>query len=75
MPELWGGLECSVVRIADGIRDQIVETGHRDRPEDLDAVAALGIRTLRFPVLWETIAPDDPEVCDWSWARSSGITR
>jgi dTDP-4-dehydrorhamnose reductase len=67
MPELWGGLECSVVRIADGIRDQIVETGHRDRPEDLDAVAALGIRTLRFPILWETIAPDDPEVCDWSW--------
>lgn len=77
MPELWGGLECSVVRLADGTRDQIVETGHRDRPEDLDAVAALGIRTLRFPVLWETIAPDDPEICDWSWhdARLARLDR
>ena len=33
--EVWGGLECSRVRIADEIRDQIVDTGHRDRPEDI----------------------------------------
>jgi dTDP-4-dehydrorhamnose reductase len=65
--EVWGGLECTVVRIGDRFRNQIAETGHTDRPADLDAIAALGIRTLRYPVLWETIAPDTPETSDWSW--------
>ena len=58
--ELWGGLECTVARIGDEYRDQILETGHFDRVEDLDRIAALGIRTLRYPVLWETISPDSP---------------
>ncbi len=66
-PELWAGLECSVVRVGDIWRNQAVETGHADRPEDLDLLAGLGITTLRYPVIWETIAPDDPEICDWSW--------
>lgn len=65
--EVWGGLECTVARIRDRYRNQIVETGHFERPEDLDAIAALGIRTLRYPVLWETIAPDSPEHSDWRW--------
>ena len=49
--EIWGGIECSVVRVGDAVRDQCVETGHRDRLADLDAIAALGIRTLRYPIL------------------------
>src|ERR671917_2512954 len=65
--ELWGGLECTVVRIGDEFRNQSDETGHQQRIADLDAIAALGIRTLRYPVVWETVAPDDPDVCDWSW--------
>ncbi len=65
--ELWGGFECSLVRIGHSYRDQIAETGHHGRLSDLDAVAALGIRTLRYPVLWETIAPDCPLASDWSW--------
>jgi dTDP-4-dehydrorhamnose reductase len=65
--ELWGGLECTVVRIGDEFRDQCVETGHSERIEDLDAIAALGIRTLRYPVLWETISPDRPDAAEWSW--------
>src|SRR4051812_21342847 len=48
--ELWGGLECSVLQVRDGLRDQFRETGHHDRIADLDAVAALGIRRLRYPV-------------------------
>jgi len=27
----------------------------------------LGIRSLRYPALWERIAPDDPERRDWAW--------
>jgi dTDP-4-dehydrorhamnose reductase len=62
--ELWGGIECTIARIGDRFRDQVRETGHRDRLDDLDRVAALGIRTLRYPVLWESLAGPDP---DWSW--------
>lgn len=48
-------------------RDQVKETGHTERISDLDAIAALGIRTLRYPVLWETVSPDHPDQCDWRW--------
>jgi dTDP-4-dehydrorhamnose reductase len=65
--EVWGGLECTVVRIEESFRNQIVETGHASRLEDLDAIAALGIKTLRYPVLWETISPDTPDAMNWSW--------
>ncbi len=65
--ELWGGPECTVVQIGDEFRNQVEETGHLQRISDLDAVAALGIRTMRYPVVWETVAPDDPDVCDWAW--------
>jgi dTDP-4-dehydrorhamnose reductase len=65
--EMWGGLECSVVRIRDGFRNQIIETDHYNRIEDLDQIAELGLRTLRYPIIWETIASDQPDVCDWRW--------
>jgi dTDP-4-dehydrorhamnose reductase len=65
--ELWGGLECTVARIGDDYRDQSAETGHRDRIEDLDRIAGLGIRTLRYPVLWETVSPASPDVTDFAW--------
>lgn len=66
-PELWGGLECSVVQVGPALRDQFRETGHHDRPADLEAVASLGLTRLRYPVNWERIAPDHPGACDWSW--------
>lgn len=65
--EVWGGLECTVVRLRDSFRNQIIETGHADRIEDLDAIATLGIKALRYPVLWETIAPDHPDILHWCW--------
>jgi dTDP-4-dehydrorhamnose reductase len=65
--ELWGGPECTVARIGDAFRDQCLETGHGDRIDDLDRIAALGIRTLRYPVLWETISPHRPEEADFAW--------
>lgn len=64
---LWGGLECTVARIQDGFRDQIRETGHHGRLDDLDRMAALGLRTLRYPVLLETVSPDHPDQTDWRW--------
>jgi len=67
-PELWGGVECSVVRVGDAWRDQTRETGHHDREDDLALVADLGIRALRYPVLWERVAPQRPDDRDWRWS-------
>lgn len=65
--ELWGGVECTVVRIGDSYRDQVVETGHATRLADLDAIAELGIRTVRYPIIWERVAPDRPDQLDFAW--------
>lgn len=66
--ELWAGVECSVVRVGDVYRDQVVSTGHASRLEDLDRLAALGVRAVRYPVLWERTAPGRIEDADWSFA-------
>ena len=66
-PEIWGGLECTVARVGDTYLDQTLLNGHENRPEDLDAFAALGIRAIRYPVLWERIAPGDLDEADWRW--------
>ncbi|HEU5068326.1 MAG TPA: beta-galactosidase, partial [Sphingomicrobium sp.] len=65
--ELWGGVECSLVRVGDEFRNQVVETGHSARLSDIDAIAELGIKAVRYPILWETIAPESPGEFDFSW--------
>jgi beta-glucosidase/6-phospho-beta-glucosidase/beta-galactosidase len=66
--QLWGGIECSHCRVGNSWSDQLTRNGHRDRISDLDAIAELGIRRLRYPVLWEHTAPNQPKTCDWSWS-------
>jgi dTDP-4-dehydrorhamnose reductase len=75
--ELWGGHECTVNRVGDAYTDQTLLSGHHDRVEDLERFADLGIRRLRYPIVWERIAPDAPENRDWAWtdARLSEIRR
>ncbi|MDQ4045639.1 MAG: family 1 glycosylhydrolase, partial [Chloroflexota bacterium] len=65
--DIWGGVECTYNRVGDRYFDQIVYSGHADRTEDLDLFASLGIRVLRYPVLWERVAPDGIDAADWSW--------
>lgn len=65
--ELWGGVECSLVRVGDEFRDQVAETGHLSRLADIDAMAELGIKAVRYPILWETVAPQSPNELDFSW--------
>jgi dTDP-4-dehydrorhamnose reductase len=67
-PELWGGIECTVNRVGDRYFDQLVRNGHCDRIGDLEMFAELGIRAIRYPLLWERIAPDGLDSADWSWA-------
>ena len=79
-PDLWGGLECSVVRLGESWRDQVCETGHHARgTSDLDRITGLGITTLRYPVLWERVAAGGDT--GWAWhdrqlghLRRSGVT-
>ena len=65
--EMWAGLECTVARIGNTYVDQTRLNGHHDRLEDLDAFAKLGVRALRYPILWERIAPEGLERADWRW--------
>ncbi len=79
--ELWGGVECTVNRVHDRWHDQMAWSGHDCRDDDLERLAALGVRTLRYPVLWERLAPDRLDAIDWRWTdrrlsrlRELGIT-
>lgn len=66
--EVWGGVECSVVRVGDEFTDQLRRNGHHERLDDLDRFFELGLRTLRFPVVWERTAPEHPGQYDWQWS-------
>jgi dTDP-4-dehydrorhamnose reductase len=48
--------------------DQLQCSGHAQRLDDLDRIAALGIRTVRYPILWERTAPNGIDRADWRWA-------
>ena len=67
-PELWGGIECSINRVGNIFRDQLLYAGHYDRPGDINCFAALGLRVLRYPILWERHQPRQHQAIDWSWA-------
>ncbi|MDX2088701.1 MAG: family 1 glycosylhydrolase [Kofleriaceae bacterium] len=78
---MWAGVECTVNRIGDRYFDQLARTGHDVRVTDLDLIAGLGVRTVRYPVLWERTAPTTLGSADWSWPdvrlarlRDLGIT-
>ena len=66
--ELWGGIECTVNRVGEEYFDQLERNGHAERIADIEAVAALGIRAIRYPVLWERAQPDEIGRIDWSWS-------
>jgi dTDP-4-dehydrorhamnose reductase len=65
--EVWAGVESTVNRVGEQFFDQLVWSGHHDRLSDLDLFAGLGIRALRYPALWERIAPERPDQYDWRW--------
>ncbi len=66
--ELWAGVECTVNRVGDEYSDQLERSGHAVRSTDLERLAALGVRTLRYPILWERTAPQALDNLHWSWA-------
>lgn len=65
--EIWGGIECTINRVNDTFHDQLAFTGHYQRPDDLEKIASLGIRALRYPVLWEKHQPLKNSTIDSCW--------
>src|SRR3954469_9537828 len=72
--QLWGGIECTINRVGDRFVDQLERCGHYTREGDLEAIAALGVKALRFPVLWERVAPEGVAPDDGS-AADRALTR
>jgi len=54
--------------VGDVFHDQVERTGHAARLDDLDRIAALGVRAVRYPVLWELTAPQGLDSADFTWA-------
>ncbi|MDB5226420.1 MAG: sugar nucleotide-binding protein [Bacteroidota bacterium] len=69
-PEVWGGIECSINRIQNIFQDQNEISGHYKRQHDIEMCAALGIKKLRYPILWENYHPEKNSKPDWNRAES-----
>lgn len=67
-PALWGGVECTINRRNNIYKDQLHLSQHYQREDDLQAFAGLGIKAIRYPVLWEKHCADNTGKIDWSWA-------
>src|SRR4051812_21351261 len=68
VPQVWGGVECSRVRVGRRVVDQLDLTGHAGRTSDIERIASLGVSAVRYPVLWEHVAPNGLARADWRWS-------
>jgi dTDP-4-dehydrorhamnose reductase len=66
--ELWAGIECTINRVGDAYFEQLERSGHARRLEDLERIARLGVKAVRYPVLWERTAPDGLAGSSFAWA-------
>ena len=66
-PEVWAGFECARVRVGRRVADQLELTGHHSRLEDIELLERLGVGAVRYPLLWERIAPRGVARIDWTW--------
>lgn len=71
--EIWGGLECTINRVGDTYFDQLEFSGHYLREKDIELFAELGIKALRYPILWERHAPKKGEYINWTVTENNLI--
>jgi dTDP-4-dehydrorhamnose reductase len=67
--DFWGGIECTINRVNNTYFDQLHLTGHYIREEDIKMIADLGIKTLRYPILWEKHESQYQHKIDWTFAN------
>lgn len=68
-PEVWGGIECTINRVGNTYFDQLAQARFYEHPP-IHALTDLGIKKVRFPILWEKHQPQQDTVIDWSWTSS-----
>ncbi len=68
-PEIWGGIECTINRVGNKFFDQLRFAGHYQREGDIEQIATLGIKKLRYPILWEKHQPEKDAAIDWGWTQ------
>ena len=73
-PEIWGGIECTINRVNDNFFDQLEYSQHYSRPDDINYLAELGIKKIRYPVLWEKHQPTKETNVDWSWIEKQLVS-
>src|SRR5947209_12874711 len=66
-PEIWGGIECTINRVGNNFYDQLIYTGHYNRTDDIDKIAELNIKKIRYPILWEKHQPLKSTSINWDW--------
>jgi dTDP-4-dehydrorhamnose reductase len=68
--EVWGGLECSYTRVKDRYGDQLEYCGHYRRGiEDIKKIAELGLKALRYPIIWERYGSSRGDDASWKWLK------
>ena len=66
--ELWGGVECTINRVGNSYSDQLKRRATGDaRTKISRGLPRSGYARLRFPILWESVAPRAPDERDWRW--------
>ncbi len=70
LPHVWAGIECSHNRVGDTFIDQLTQSRHYERPEDIRRFAELGIKALHYPLLWEHHQPQRTGAIEWGWVAS-----
>ncbi len=67
--ELWGGMECTINRVGNLYFDQLHYSDYynKDYKED---ISKLGLKKLRFPILWEKHEPVQKMEIDWEWTSN-----
>jgi dTDP-4-dehydrorhamnose reductase len=68
-PEVWGGIECTINRVNDNYLDQLRISNFYHQPY-ITTIADLGIKKIRFPILWEKHQPDSGGLIDWTWTQT-----
>jgi dTDP-4-dehydrorhamnose reductase len=53
--EIWGGVECTINRVGENYHSQLLKGGYYQRENNIELIAELGVKKLRYPVLWEYV--------------------
>ena len=67
-PEIWGGIECTINRVNDAFFDQLAYIDFYNKPL-LQSITGLGIKKMRFPILWEKHQPAPDGAINWQWTE------